>query len=79
MGITDTLKHLIADKTGVESDKVTLESHFEEDLNLSRIELADFLNFLEDHFKINLQSRDVVNIKTVGDLKNLIDDHLNEI
>ena len=79
MGITDTLKHLIADKTGVESDKVTLESHFEEDLNLSRIELADFLNFLEDHFKINLQSRDVVNIKTVGDLKNLIYHHLNQI
>ncbi len=79
MEIADTLKHLIADKTGVESDKVTLESHFEEDLNLSRIELADFLNFLEDHFKINLQSRDVVNIKTVDDLKNLIEDHLDEI
>lgn len=79
MEIADTLKNLIADKTGIEFDKVKLESHFEDDLNLSKIELADFLNFLEDHFKINLQSREVINIKTVADLKNLIEDHLNEI
>lgn len=79
MEIADALKNLIADKTGIEFDKVKLESHFEDDLNLSKIELADFLNFLEDHFKINLQSREVINIKTVADLKNLIEDHLNEI
>lgn len=79
MEIVETLKQLISEKTGIDADKVTLESHFEQDLNISKIELASFLNFLEDHFKIDLHSEEVINIETVTDLKNLIEDHLNEI
>lgn len=79
MEIVETLKQLIAERTGTDSGKVKLESHFEQDLNISKIELANFLNYLEDHFKIDLHSEEVVNIETVSDLKNLIEDHLNEI
>lgn len=79
MEIVETLKQLISEKTGIDADKVTPESHFEQDLNISKIELASFLNFLEDHFKIDLHSEEVINIETVTDLKNLIEDHLNEI
>lgn len=79
MEIAEALKKLIAERTGIDTSKVTLESYFEQDLNVSKIELADFLNYLEDYFKINMRSEDVVNIETVSDLKNLIEDHLNEI
>jgi len=79
MEIIETLKQLIAERIGIDSGKVTLESHLEQDLNISKIELANFLNFLEDYFKIDLHSEEVVNIETVSDLKNIIEDHLNEI
>ena len=79
MGVSETLKQLIADRTGIESDKILPSAHFEEDLNLSKIELADFLNFLEDHFKISLSRDDIINVKTVEDLENLVEDQLNEI
>lgn len=79
METIDILKQLISERTGIDTSKVTIESHFGQDLNVSKIELADFLNYLEDYFKIDLHSEDVVNIETVSDLKNLIEDHLNEI
>jgi acyl carrier protein len=79
MEIVETLKQLIAETTGIDSGTVQLESHIEQDLNISKIERAEFLNYLEDHFKIDLHSEEVANIETVSDLKNLIEDHLNEI
>lgn len=77
--LSETLKQLIAERTGIDAEKISPESHFEEDLNLSRIELAEFLTFLEDHFKIDLHHEDVVSLRTVADLKTLIQDELNEI
>ena len=75
----ENLKQLISNKTGIESTKISTDSHFEKDLNISRIELGDFLNFLEDHLKISLHREDIVNIETVADLKNIVEDQLDEV
>lgn len=79
MKIEDVLKHLISEKTGVAEDKVFPNSHFEEDLNVSKIELAGFLLFLEDYFSINLRGDDIKNLRTVDDLRVVIEDQLDEL
>lgn len=79
MEATETLEQLIADRTGIDLVKILPSSHFGEDLNISKLELADFLGFLEDHYKIDLHQDDIIKIETVEDLRNLIEDKLNEV
>ncbi|NMB70355.1 acyl carrier protein [candidate division WWE3 bacterium] len=65
------VKDVIAAKAGVDLDEIEPESYFEDDLNLSQLELVEILAELEEIFQIELmESKD--DIETVQDLFDLV-------
>ena len=69
------VKDVIAAKTGMDLDEIEPESYFEDDLNLSHLELVEILAELEEIFQIELmESKD--EIETVQDLMDLVDEQV---
>ena len=69
------VKEVIAEKSGVDVSEVTEESYFEEDLNISEMELIEILEELEDRFHLEIiQEKD--NMGSVGDLLDILSEEL---
>ena len=63
--IFDQMKEIIADKLGVEADKVSKESRFMEDLGADSLGLVDVTMELEDKFDVTIPDEDLPSITTV--------------
>ncbi|TSC66050.1 MAG: Uncharacterized protein CEO21_277 [Microgenomates group bacterium Gr01-1014_80] len=66
----------IADHLGLSPQDIDRQASFEEDLNLSPIEISDLISFLNQKFDVYLPNEDLTDIKTVEDLVMLIEDNL---
>jgi len=71
-----TLKSLISEKTGMESDEITKESFFEEDLNIGEMELIEILEELEEIYHIDLIG-EKDNIDSVESLVDILSEKLD--
>lgn len=70
------LKELISQRTGLEPGEIEASLDFEHDLNIGRAELVEFVSSVENKFNISFADEQLDKVKTVGDLTNLILDHL---
>lgn len=73
------LKKLISEELGIEVEKITPATHLDKDLNLGQKEISDFILALEERLALELKPEEVKNIETIGDLTNLVRDHLGEV
>lgn len=73
------LLDLISQRTGQDLSKIEPQMDFERDLNISRDELVEFISSVEDRFKISFADEHLDKVKSVGDLINLVLDHLGVI
>lgn len=73
------LLELISQRTGYDIGKIRAQLDFEHDLNISRGELVEFISSVEDKFRISFADEQLDKIKSVGDLTNLVLDHLGVI
>lgn len=78
MSITfEELRELIAQQFDRDTEDVTMETTFTDDLDADSLDLVDLSMELEDQFGISeMKEEDVERIKTVGDLYHYIQDHL---
>lgn len=72
----EDLRELIAQQFDKDSEDVTMETAFVEDLNADSLDLVDLSLALEDQFGIGEMEPDEIDrIKTVGDLYQYIQEH----
>ena len=69
------IKKIIEEKTGIDPSEITLESYFEDVLNISEMELMEILEEIEEVFNVDLTD-EKDNIETVGDLVELLEENL---
>jgi acyl carrier protein len=65
--LADQVKDIIADKLGVDREKVKDEATFMGDLGADSLDMVELLMSLEDHFKIQIPDEEAEGIKSVGD------------
>jgi acyl carrier protein len=70
-----TIKKTISDKVGLDVTEITKDSFFEEDLNISELELIEILEELEEKFHTELVG-ERENILSVNDLVDLLTEQL---
>ena len=71
--ILEKLQTLIADQLGVDGNSITMDTNFEEDLDIVELSMA-----LEEEFDIGeMSEEDLATIKTVGDLVNYLQGKLD--
>ena len=72
MSLEDRVKNIVADKLGVEEDKVVLSASFMNDLDADSLDLVELIMAFEEEFStddlpVEISDEDAENILTVQD------------
>lgn len=71
----EEIKTIIAENLGIDVEKITEESSFNEDLGADSLDLFEMVMSLEDKFGIEIPTEDLEGMGTVGDVVNYIKEH----
>ena len=74
----DEVKRIIADRLGVDEDKVTLKAHFINDLGADSLDTVELVMALEDKFDIRIPDEEAEKISNLDEVVNFINKILNE-
>ena len=69
----EKVKKLLAEQLNVATDTITLKSRVIEDLGADSLDVVEMLMVLEDEFNVTVSDEESLQLKTVGDIVNLID------
>ena len=71
----EKIKEIVAENLGVDSEQITEESSFKDDLGADSLDLFEMVMALEDEYEIEIPTEDLEKIATVGDVVNYINAH----
>ena len=71
--IQDKARALIASKMKLDESEVTPEKHLFNDLGADSLDVVELLMILEREFNVKFSENDTANVKTVGDLYDMIE------
>lgn len=71
--VFERIKELVVQEMNIPAEKVTLESRIAEDLGADSIDAIELIMGVEEEFDIEISDDEAMNIKSIGDLVNLID------
>ena len=63
----------MAEQLNIAPDKIDLKSRVIEDLGADSLDVVEMLMVLEDEFNVTVSDEESLQLKTVGDIVNLID------
>lgn len=63
--ILQKVKEVVAERLGVEIERVTPQARYQEDLNADSLDVVDLVMAIEDTFQIKIPDSDAGKIKTV--------------
>jgi len=66
------VKELIVESIGVDAEKVTEGASLTEDLGADSLELVDLTMDFEDELGVSIETAELADVDTVGDIINLI-------
>ncbi len=73
MATLDKVIELISQQLNKPASEITADKEVVKDLGADSLDVVEMLMSLEEEFNITVPEEDAVNIKTVGDIVNLID------
>ena len=73
MAVADKVVELISKQLNRPVDEITADKEIVKDLGADSLDVVEMLMSLEEEFNITVPEEDAVNIKTVGDIINLIE------
>ena len=75
--IQDKAKAFIATKLNVSEREITPEKNLFNDLGADSLDVVELLMILESEFNVKFSEDDTANVKTVGDLYDMIEKYTN--
>ncbi len=75
--IESKLSGLLVDELGLDADKITMDSRFEEDLEVDSLGVVELLMALEDNFGVQIPDEEAEQLTTVGEAVTLVEQKLN--
>lgn len=74
----EKIQEIISEKLSIDTDEITLESSFIEDLNADSLDIVELIMALEDELDMEIPDEDVEGFKTVGDVVSYVKNHVEE-
>ncbi len=72
MNVEEKVKNIIVEQLNVESESVTPDANFVEDLGADSLDIVELVMTMEEEFDIEIPDEDAEKIKSVGDVINYI-------
>ena len=76
--IQDKAKAFIATKLNISESEVTPEKHLFNDLGADSLDVVELSMIMEREFNVKFSENDTANVKTVGDLYDMIEKYLKK-
>ena len=73
MNTFEKISALMAEQLGIDKDTITLESEIIKDLGADSLDVVEMLLDLEKEYGVEISDEAAAELKTVGDIVNLID------
>ena len=73
--VYERVRSIVAERLGVDEDKVTMEAEFIGDLNADSLDLVEVIMAMEQEFDLEIKDEEAENIRTVTDAVNYIEEH----
>ncbi len=73
--VYDRVRGIVAERLGVDDEKVTMEAEFIGDLNADSLDLVEVIMAMEQEFNVEIKDEDAENIRTVSDAVQYITEH----
>ena len=68
---------LISDKLAINEDEISIDSDFRKDLSADSLDISELMMNFEDEFSVIVPESDMVNLKTVEDMVDYIEQELS--
>ncbi|HDN58982.1 MAG: acyl carrier protein [Candidatus Neomarinimicrobiota bacterium] len=72
MDYLEKIKDIVAEKLGVEKEKVTPEASFIDDLGADSLDTVELIMKMEEEFGIEIPDEEAEKLRTVGDVVNYL-------
>ena len=72
MANIDKIKEMIANQLSISVEEVSEEMEFVKDLGADSLDIVEMLMTLEEEYNITIPDEETVDIKTVGDIANVL-------
>jgi acyl carrier protein len=72
----ERVRGIVAERLGVDEEKVTMDAEFIGDLNADSLDLVEVIMALEQEFETEISDEDAEGIRTVADAVSYVDEHL---
>ena len=76
--VFDQVKESLADILSCNADKIELDTDLVRDLGVDSIDTVELIMAVEDTYDIKISDKDAEDLKTVGDVVEFIEDHLED-
>ncbi len=73
--VYERVQSIVAERLGVDEEKVTMDAEFIGDLNADSLDLVEVIMAMEQEFDLEIKDEDAENIRTVSDAVLYIDEH----
>jgi len=73
--VYERVRSIVAERLGVDEDKVTMDAEFISDLNADSLDLVEVIMAMEQEFDLEIKDEEAENIRTVADAVNFIEEH----
>ncbi len=75
--IESKMQELLVEELGLDSEGITMQSRFEEDLEVDSLGVVELLMALEDNFGVQIPDEEAEQLTTVGEAVDLVEQKLN--
>ncbi len=69
----EKVREMLAKQLNLSPDKITMESDVVKDLGADSLDVVELLISLEDNYGVSIPEDDIVNVKTVKDIVEMIE------
>ena len=76
--VFDQVKESLADILSCDADQIELDTDLVRDLGVDSIDTVELIMAVEDTYDIKISDKDAEDLKTVGDVVEFIEDHLED-
>lgn len=73
--VYERVRSIVAERLGVDEEKVTMDAEFIGDLNADSLDLVEVIMAMEQEFDVEIKDEEAENIRSVSDAVNFIEEH----
>ena len=74
--VFEKIKKLLAEQLDADEEEMTLDTKIAEDLGADSLDVVELLMSIEDEFEVEIPDEEIDNIKTIGNVVDYIQNHM---